>query len=247
MCGIVGMAGNINRELLESVLKSIDHRGEDYSNTFIDEGKGIGIGHNLLSIFNHINENNEIIDSIDENKQPIIVNNLVLVFNGEIYNFNKLEEFLKENNDDYIESKSDSQLLANLIAYYYNSNEENLLESIKYVIDELDADYSFAVYDNKHNNLAISRDPIGVKPLFYGINEEKDLKVFASEKKALWKAGILDENIHDLTPGSILYNWETVDLEDNLINKLINTDFNQIKSNYNEYKDYIKTKDSYRV
>ena len=247
MCGIVGMAGNINRELLESVLKSINHRGEDYSNTFIDEEKGIGLGHNLLSIFNHINENNEIIDNIDENKQPIILNNLVLVFNGEIYNFNKLEEFLKENNDNYIESKSDSQLLANLIVYYYKLNDENLLESVKSVIDELDADYSFAVYDKKHDNLAISRDPIGVKPLFYGINEEKGLKVFASEKKALWKAGILDEDIHDLTPGCILYNWETVDLEDNLINKLINTDFNEIKSNYNEYKDYIKTKDSYRV
>ena len=70
MCGIVGMAGNFNKQLLEDVLKSIDHRGEDYSNTFIDEEKGIGLGHNLLSIFNYINENNEIIDSIDENKIP---------------------------------------------------------------------------------------------------------------------------------------------------------------------------------
>ena len=110
MCGIVGMAGNINRELLESVLKSINHRGEDYSNTFIDEEKGIGLGHNLLSIFNHINENNEIIDSINDNKQPIILDNLVLVFNGEIYNFNKLEEYLKENDENYSKSKSDSQL-----------------------------------------------------------------------------------------------------------------------------------------
>lgn len=247
MCGIVGMAGNFNKELLESVLKSIDHRGEDYSNTFIDDEKGIGLGHNLLSIFNYINENNEIIDSIDENKQPIILNNLVLVFNGEIYNFNKLEEFLKENNDNYTESKSDSQLLANLISYYYNSNDDDLLESVKSVIRQLDGDYSFAVYGKKNNNLAISRDPIGVKPLFYGINEDKGLKVFASEKKALWKAGISDENIHDLTPGCILYNWETVDLEDNLINKLINTDFKEIKDNYNEYKDYLETKDSYEV
>ena len=240
MCGIVGMAGNF-------VLKSIDHRGEDYSNTFIDEEKGIGLGHNLLSIFNYINENNEIIDSIDENKQPIILNDLVLVFNGEIYNFNKLEEFLKENNDNYTESKSDSQLLAKLIDYHYNLKDENLLESVKSVIKELDGDYSFAVYDKKYKNLLISRDPIGVKPLFYGINGENDLKAFASEKKALWKAGISDENIHDLIPGCILYNWEMIDLEDNLINKLINTDFKVIKSNYNEYNDYLDTKDSYEV
>ena len=121
------------------------------------------------------------------------------------------------------------------------------MESVKSVINELDADYSFAVYDKKHYNLAISRDPIGVKPLFYGIDEEQDLKVFVSEKKALWKAGITDENINDLTPGCILYNWRTVDLEDNLINKLINADFKQIKRDYNEYKDYLETKDSYEV
>ena len=225
MCGIVGMAGNFNKEMLEEALKSINHRGEDYSNIFIDEENKVALGHNLLSIFNLIDENNEICDNLEYNKQPIILNNLVLVFNGEIYNFNKLEEFLKENDENYSKSKSDSQLLANLISHYYNSNDENLLESVKSVINELDADYSFAVYDKKHNNLAISRDPIGVKPLFYGVDAEKDLKVFASEKKALWKVGIADENIHDLTPGCILYNWKTVDLEDNLINKLINTDF----------------------
>ena len=247
MCGIVGMAGNFNKEMLEEALRSINHRGEDYSNTFIDEEKGIGLGHNLLSIFNLIDENNKIYDNLEYNKQPIILNNLVLVFNGEIYNFNKLEEFLKENDENYSKSKSDSQLLANLINYYYNSNDENLLESVKSVINELDADYSFAVYDKKHNNLAISRDPIGVKPLFYGVDAEKDLKVFASEKKALWKAGIADENIHDLTPGCILYNWEMIDLQDNLINKMITADFKEIKSNYNEYKDYLETKDSYEV
>ena len=247
MCGIVGMAGSFNKEMLEEALKSINHRGEDYSNIFIDEQNKVSLGHNLLSIFNLIDENKEICDNLEYNKQPIILNNLVLVFNGEIYNFNKLEEYLKENDENYSMSKSDSQLLANLINYYYNSNDENLLESVKSVINELYADYSFAVYDKKHNNLAISRDPIGVKPLFYGVDAEKDLKVFASEKKALWKAGIADENIHDLTPGCILYNWKTVDLENNLINKLINTDFKEIKSSYNEYNDYLETKDSYEV
>lgn len=244
MCGIVGMAGNFNQELLESALESIMHRGEDYSNIFIDEEKGIGLGHNLLSIFSLIDENNQLTDNLEENKQPIILNDLVLVFNGEIYNFDSLEEFLKENNKNYHNSKSDSQLLANLIDYYF---EESLLESVKSVIKELDGDYSFAVYDKKSNDLLISRDSIGVKPLFYGIDDEKDLKVFASEKKALWKAGISDENIHDLQPGSILYNWEMVDLEDSLINRIINTDFKEIKSNFNEYKDYLDTKDSYEV
>ena len=152
MCGIVGMAGSFNKEMLEEALKSINHRGEDYSNIFIDEQNKVSLGHNLLSIFNLIDENKEICDNLEYNKQPIILNNLVLVFNGEIYNFNKLEEYLKENDENYSMSKSDSQLLANLINYYYNSNDENLLESVKSVINELYADYSFAVYDKKHNN-----------------------------------------------------------------------------------------------
>ena len=228
MCGIVGMAG--------------------YSDIFIDEDNKIGLGHNLLSIFNLINENNEISDNLEENKQPIILNDLVLVFNGEIYNFSKLEDFLKENNENYIKLRSDSQLLIHLIDYYYNSLEsDGLLNSVKSVLDQLDGDYSFAVYDRKNDDLAICRDPIGVKPLFYGIDEEKGLKAFASEKKALWKSGLSEKNIHDLSPGSILYNWKLMDLEDNLINKIINTDFKEIKSNYNEYKDYLETKDSYQV
>ncbi|MCQ2962356.1 MAG: asparagine synthetase B [archaeon] len=254
MCGIVGMAGNFSKEMLQSVLQSINHRGEDYSDIFIDEENNIGLGHNLLSIFSLIDENNQLSDNLEENKQPIISNDLVLVFNGEIYNFNHLESFLKENNDDYHKSKSDSQLLANLIGYYYglylseNQNETDiLLKSVKSVLPQLDGDYSFAVYDRKYKNLLISRDSIGVKPLFYGIDKEKDLNAFASEKKALWKAGISDENIHDLQPGSILYNWETVNLEDNLINCIINTDFKEIKSNFNEYKDYLDTKDDYKV
>ena len=254
MCGIVGMAGNFSKEMFQYVLESIRHRGEDYSDTFIDEENHIGLGHNLLSIFSLIDENNQLSDNLEENKQPIILNDLVLVFNGEIYNFNHLESFLEENNDNYNKSKSDSQLLANLIDYYYglyhseNQNEsEILLESVKSVLPQLDGDYSFAVYDRKYKNLLISRDSIGVKPLFYGIDKEKDLNAFASEKKALWKVGISDENIHDLQPGSILYKWEIVDLEDNLINSIINTDFKEIKSNFNEYKDYLDTKDDYKV
>ena len=59
MCGIVGMEGNFNQELLEDVLRSIKHRGEDFSNIFIDNENNIGLGHNLLSIFNQIDENNQ--------------------------------------------------------------------------------------------------------------------------------------------------------------------------------------------
>ena len=252
MCGIVGLAGNFNEELLSVVLKSIKHRGEDYSGIYIDEENMIGLGHNLLSIFNLINEDDKLYDNLEENKQPIILNDLVLVFNGEIYNFNKLESFLKENCQNYTESKSDSQLLANLINHYYNqyideNNEDVLLKSVETVLPQLDGDYSFAIYDKKFNNIALSRDSIGVKPLFYGIDNEKGLNGFASEKKALWKAGIADENIYDLSPGSVLYNWKLIDFEDNLINRILSVDFKEKRNQYDDYKDYLDLKDSYEV
>ena len=252
MCGIVGLAGNFNEELLSVVLKSIKHRGEDYSGMYIDEENMIGLGHNLLSIFNLINEDDKLYDNLEENKQPIILNDLVLVFNGEIYNFNKLESFLKENCQNYTESKSDSQLLANLINHYYNQyiderTEDGLLKSLESVLPQLDGDYSFAIYDKKFNNIALSRDSIGVKPLFYGIDNEKGLNGFASEKKALWKAGIADENIYDLSPGSVLYNWKLIDFEDNLINRIISVDFKEKRNQYDDYKDYLDLKDSYEV
>lgn len=252
MCGIVGLAGNFNEELLSVVLKSIKHRGEDYSGMYVDEENMIGLGHNLLSIFNLIHEDDKLYDNLEENKQPIILNDLVLVFNGEIYNFNKLESFLKENCQNYTESKSDSQLLANLINHYYNqymdeNNEDVLLKSLESVLPQLDGDYSFAIYDKKFNNIALSRDSIGVKPLFYGIDNEKGLNGFASEKKALWKAGIADENINDLSPGSVLYNWKLIDFEDNLINRILSVDFKEKRNQYDDYKDYLDLKDSYEV
>ena len=280
MCGLIGLSGNFNKKLLFSMIESTKHRGMDSSGYFLfnrennesdyqnnvpevftsDYGANsdeesyfnIGLGHNLLSIFNLINENNEIFDNLDQNRQPIITDNLVFIFNGEIYNFKRLEDYLEEHNENYVKSKSDSQLLANLVKYHYDNyrndnkfNDDYLLESVKRVISHLDGDYSFAVYDKEQDNLAVCRDSIGVKPLFYGIND--NISGFASERKALWKVGFSDSDIKDLKPGSILYNWEETDLDDDLINRIISTDFKSIKSNYDDYKDYLKTKDSYDV
>lgn len=230
----------------------------DLENSPADDSKScytIGLGHNLLSIFNLINEEGGISDNLEENRQPIILDNLVLIFNGEIYNFNKIESFLKEKqskSDSYKKSKSDSQLLAHLVKYHYDIikndekiNDNYLLKAVKVIIRQLDGDYSFAIYDKDYNDLIVSRDPIGVKPMFYGIKD--DLKGFASERKALWKAGFNDNEIKNLKPGSILYNFNEIDLEDDLINKIINTDFKMLKSSYNEYKDYLDIKDSYDV
>ena len=87
MCGIFGFY--LNRELddLEiskaiKTLKPLTHRGHDYSNYYINKEKGIFLGHTRLSI----------VDLSKSNNQPFLKNSSVLVYNGEIYNYNDLKQ-----------------------------------------------------------------------------------------------------------------------------------------------------------
>ena len=123
--------------------------------------------------------------------QPIAKNSLTLVFNGEIYNYSSLKNLLAKltKNKDI---SSDSELLLNLIDFYYGDG--ILLQAVEKTNNLLDGDYAYAVTDG--NNLAVSRDPLGVKPLFYTDN------AFASSKQCL------KGDIKTLKPGYILYNWE---------------------------------------
>lgn len=205
MCSIVGLEGNFSGELLIQMLKSSKNRGPDSSGIYfspnflknnislenfeINEKSNFAMGHNLLSVFK-LNEN--------DNAQPIAKDNLILVFNGEIYNFKSLCDFL--NKTFY----SDSYLLLNLIDFFYKQSND-LLDSVKKTLYKLDGDYSFAVYDSK--NLAIARDLLGVKPLFYSLSDE--FNAFASSKKSLKDIGLQD--ILSLKPGNILYDWKEID------------------------------------
>lgn len=105
--------------------------------------------------------------------QPIAKNSLTLVFNGEIYNYSSLKNLLAKltKNKDI---SSDSELLLNLIDFYYG---DDLLQAVEKTNNLLDGDYAYAVTDG--TNLAVSRDPLGVKPLFYTQN------AFASSKQCL--------------------------------------------------------------
>lgn len=310
MCGIVGLAGNFQKELLFSMMESVKHRGEDSSGFYLHDGEesllcddfdvyadwekqfseffimstdsasgsdcsessdcdsansesstsgsdysqssayeadkiySIGLGHNLLSVFSLLNDDDEIISNIDHNRQPIATDNIILVFNGELYNFNKLNSYLKSRIDLKNPPRSDSELLACLIKYFYITCGNDLLCALKDLLPYLDGDYSFAAYDLKSNNLAVCRDQIGVKPLFYGSCDS--FSAFASERKALWKAGIDDCNIKDLSPGTILYNFEEVDMESSLIDRIFSLSLAD-KNEYESYNDYISLKDSYDV
>lgn len=222
MCGIVGIQGKNTSENIKRMLISIKHRGPDGSGAFsgknvvygnldnliVPEGN-FGMGHNLLSIVGC------------EGSQPLIKDNLVLVCNGEIYNFRELKKEIK----DEFKSDSDCEIVLSLIKMYHKGNlNEAVLKTMKY----LDGDYAFAVYDGE--NFAAVRDIVGVKPLYFGQNKEKNIFAFASERKALCEIGL--NSIETLSPDKMIYNGKTLKLKDNLETR-INREISRIqKSSY---------------
>ncbi len=210
MCGIAGIMGEDISKALYNMLISLKHRGPDGSGVFINnkliynnldsmkipEGS-FGMGHNLLSIVGC------------HGLQPLVQDNFVLVCNGEIYNFEELKyKFQLPLNTD-----SDCEIILSLIKLFYT---DSLYDAVIKTIDYLDGDYAFAVYDGK--NFAAVRDPIGVKPLYYG--KDNDLFAFASERKALWNIGITD--VKTLSPDSIIYNKEVMKIKSKL-NRIIDS------------------------
>ena len=207
MCSIVGLQGNFKGNDVIKMLKASKNRGPDssgvwmdeiYTNINIDEFTDdneyeIAFGHNLLSIY-------DLNDRVSK-LQPVINDNLVLVFNGEIYNFYTMRNFLKKVGVE-AEITSDAEILIYLIDFY--AKKLDLLKAVQSAIKLIDGDYAFAVWDGE--NLAIARDPLGVKPLFYG--ENNSLKGFASTKQALKEVDITD--INTLKPEHILYNGEDI-------------------------------------
>ncbi|MGN1185834.1 MAG: asparagine synthase-related protein, partial [Methanobrevibacter wolinii] len=243
MCGILGLYGKFKGNDILSMMKIIERRGTDAHgvylendettffdnnidiNAFNDDNEyNVGFGHNLLSISNFYNEDNLL------NLQPKKLNNLVLSFNGEIYNYKEVLDFLKSNLYDGEAPKSDCDLLMQVLNYYYNKNQD-LLEAVQYTNRRIDGDYVYAIYDGE--NIALSRDSVGVKPLFYGENDT--IRGFASERKALWKVGITD--VKTLEPGHILYNYEDIEP------KYLIYDYESNKNH--KYETYIKYLDEY--
>lgn len=155
MCGI---AGSINLSVnWNEVQQQLLHRGPDQQN--IIHCDGVTLLHTRLSI-----------QDISNGSQPFEYENFIIVFNGEIYNHLELRELLKEVT---FKTKSDTETLLHLYIKY----KENMY-------DMLDGMFAFAIYDKKENELYLSRDRAGKKPLFYYIDKEKKRFFFASELNA---------------------------------------------------------------
>lgn len=166
MCGFVGFKGNLTVDAKEITIKkmmdTISHRGPDSDGFFADES--VALGFRRLSI----------IDLSDVASQPVYneTGDVILVFNGEIYNYLELREKLIEAGHIF-KSHSDSEVLV----HGYEEYGVSMLSMLRGM-------FTFSIWDKKKKALFIARDFFGIKPLYYTQNTKDGALLFGSEIKA---------------------------------------------------------------
>ena len=158
MCGIVGFAPvkENGAEILKQMMDRIAHRGPDGEGQFVDEY--VALGHRRLSIID-----------LAGGTQPMATEHLVVVFNGEIYNYLELKKEL-ENKGHHFKTNSDTEVLLHGYEEYHYE-----------IVNHLRGMFSFALYDTTTHELFCARDHFGIKPFYYYFDQEHFL--FASEIK----------------------------------------------------------------
>jgi len=180
MCGILGFFNNIKkpREFYLKRSKLIRHRGPDWNGIYCSYEENICICHERLSIV-----------GIDNGSQPIVskCGNYILSINGEIYNYKNL---LKNVLHDRYECQTTSD--CEVIIYLYQEFGYNFIKM-------LDGIFSFILYDKLKNKIIISRDPLGILPLYIGVGT--DNTIMASSEFKCFENDPL-EDIWTVTPGT---------------------------------------------
>ena len=151
MCGIAGYINfhDVNNSLL---LADLYHRGPDDQGIY--EYKNLNLFHSRLAI-----------QDIENGKQPLVIGDYVIVFNGEIYNHRELRGLLPE--FKFLTNSDTETFLSLFIKFKYKA------------FDLIDGMFAFAILDKSSNKIILGRDRIGKKPLYYFKNKSKFF--FASE------------------------------------------------------------------
>jgi asparagine synthase (glutamine-hydrolysing) len=170
MCGINGIFHlnykQVDQNQLVKMRDILEHRGPDDKGIYINNN--IGLGHRRLSI----------IDTSSAGHQPFFSDDgrYVIVFNGEIYNYQSFYPELKSKGIE-LKSGSDTEVLLKLYELYGME-----------MLHKLNGMFAFAIWDTQEKKLTLCRDRMGVKPLYYCIHQ--NTLYFASEQKALFAAGV---------------------------------------------------------
>ncbi|MDB9961279.1 asparagine synthase (glutamine-hydrolyzing) [Oceanihabitans sp.] len=169
MCGINGIISKFkNQELVSDTLKKMNqlifHRGPDDNGFCIENHASMYVGMAMRRL--------SIID-LSTGKQPIYNNDksIIIVFNGEIYNYRALKKQLESEGITF-KTKSDTEVILKL---YETKGESSF--------SELDGMFAFSIYDKKRNKVFITRDFFGEKPLYYHQSESEFY--WASELKSI--------------------------------------------------------------
>lgn len=173
MCGILGFSGTFEADFLSTGLSTIRHRGPDDLGIFIEPEAGVGLGHVRLSI----------LDLSPLGHQPMLSDDgrIVLVFNGEIYNFRELRMELEAQGHQF-RGQSDTEVLLHLYLEQ-RSSAFGAEDGLAAMLRRLNGIFAFAIWDRDREELLLARDALGVKPLYYSFTDSG--MQFASEIKAL--------------------------------------------------------------
>lgn len=173
MCGICGYIGIREDGLLEAMTTSLTHRGPDSAGYF--QSGDVGLGHRRLSIIDVVGGRQPI-----ENEDQ----SLVLICNGEIYNYQSLREELQAKGHRF-RTKSDSEVVLHL---YEDIGPKCL--------DRLHGMFTIAIFDKSSKMLFLARDRLGIKPLYYVHLPNQFL--FASESKSILRYTGFDTSLNPL-------------------------------------------------
>jgi len=169
MCRIVGFLdfnykGDYDlNSVIESMRDTLTHGGPDDAGIYIDSSSPLSFGNRRLSI----------LDLSHLGHQPMEFDNLVITYNGEVYNFRDIRKELEAYGYSFM-SNSDTEVI--LKAFHRWSFD---------AVHKLRGMFAFAIWDKKEKRLILCRDRMGVKPLYYYYKD--GLFIFASELKAFHK------------------------------------------------------------
>lgn len=173
MCGIIGFVSNDKnkKDIIKRMGDRIKHRGPDDENYYIDDK--VALGHRRLSIID-----------LSSGRQPMEneTGNLIIVFNGEIYNYKELQKELKKCGHKF-KTNCDTEV----IIHGYE-------EWGKDVPSHLRGMFSFAIWDKNAETLFCARDYFGIKPFYY--YQKDDTFLFSSEIKSFLEHPCFEKNLN---------------------------------------------------
>ena len=173
MCAIYGIIGKTDLNLINRISEKLIHRGPDQQNSYQSIDNLTILGNNRLAV---IDKNN--------GRQPMKSEDgrFTIVFNGCIYNFLEIKDYLKTKNISF-KTNCDTEVL--LKAYIYFGEK---------VFNYLDGMWSVAIYDSFKKKCILSRDYVGQKPLYYSL--EKEYFLFSSELIGIFEDKKIDKSIN---------------------------------------------------